>query len=486
MLSTTHLWHMSRAAPAIPMARQFSVHTTNLAGSNYPPGPQARHFPIRTDTMLPPGSFKDKVVLVTGGGTGLGKGMSLKFAQLGAKVAICSRRLPVLEEAAKEISASSGGGVVLPVQLDIRDPKAVKEAVDKVESELGLPTVVIHNAAGNFISPTERLSANAFQTIIDIVLKGTGFLTLDVGKRMIAQESGGVFLAITTHYTNEGSGFVVPSACAKSGVETMMKSLGAEWGRYGIRANCIAPGPIETEGAFGRLDPTGEGAKIMLEQIPVGRIGEIEEIANLATFLCSDFASWVNAETVTLDGGEFRNLAGEFNKLRKITPDQWDMMEEIIRGKNKKSREQREDKAIEQKSEVKAETGSGDPIEAVFGEISAILNEDLVKETNAVFAFTLSDQKTEWFLDLKNAGGSCGKGKAPVETDATLTMTSANFNKMFAGQLKPTAAFMSGRLKISGNMGKAMKLEKLMGKMQTRGFHSSNSYLGKNGSLSKL
>merc|ERR1712083_727252 len=186
---------------------------------------------------------------------------------------------------------------------------------------------VVNNAAGNFISPTERLSANAFQTILDIVLKGTAFLTLDVGKRMIKAQSGGVFLAITTHYTNEGSGFVVPSACPKSGVETMMKSLGAEWGRYGIRMNCIAPGPIETE-----------GAKIMLEQIPVGRIGEIEEIANLATFLCSDFGSWINSETVTLYGGEFRNLAGEFNKLRKITPEQWDMMEMIIRGKNKKSK----------------------------------------------------------------------------------------------------------------------------------------------------
>ena len=167
-----------------------------------------------------------------------------------------------MEEAAKEISSKTNG-IVLPVQLDIRDPAAVGKAVDQIESELGLPSVVVHNAAGNFISPTERLSANAFQTIIDIVLKGTGFLTLDVGKRMIAQQAGGVFLAITTHYTNEGSGFVVPSACAKSGVETMMKSLGSEWGRYGIRMNCIAPGPIETEGAFGRLDPTGEVVQIL-------------------------------------------------------------------------------------------------------------------------------------------------------------------------------------------------------------------------------
>jgi len=317
--------------------RPFSVGAALKDEEKYPSLPQAKHFPIKKDTMLPPGSFADKVVLVTGGGTGLGKGMSMKFASLGAKVAIASRRLPVLESAASEIKAATGG-TVLPVQLDIRDPEAVKLAVDKIEQELGLPTVVVNNAAGNFISPTERLSANAFQTILDIVLKGTAFLTLDVGKRMIKQQSGGVFLAITTHYTNEGSGFVVPSACAKSGVETMMKSLGAEWGRQGIRMNCIAPGPIETEGAFGRLDPTGEAARTMMDQIPEGRLGEIEEIANLATYLCSDYASWINAETVTLDGGEFRSLAGEFNKLRKVTPEQWDMMEQMIRSTNKKSK----------------------------------------------------------------------------------------------------------------------------------------------------
>jgi len=313
------------------------------ASDNYAPKPQAKFFPVKKDTMLPPGSYAGKVVLITGGGTGLGKGMSHKFSQLGAKVAIASRRLPVLEAAAKEISASTGG-VVLPVQLDIRDPDAIKVAVDRIEQELGLPSVVIHNAAGNFISPTERLSANAFQTILDIVLKGTAFLTLDVGKRMITQKTGGVFLAITTHYTNEGSGFVVPSACAKAGVETMMKSLGVEWGRQGIRMNCIAPGPIETEGAFGRLDPTGEMSGAMLEQIPEGRLGEIEEIANLATFICSDYASWINCETVTLDGGEFRSLAGEFNKLTQIAPEQWDMMEAIIRKTNKKSKDKQDSK----------------------------------------------------------------------------------------------------------------------------------------------
>merc|ERR1712020_121617 len=172
----------------------------------------------------------------------------------------------------------------------------------------------------------------------DIVLNGTAHLTLDVGKRMIKQETGGVFLSITTHYVYEGSGYVVPSACAKSGVETMMKSLGVEWGQYGIRMNCIAPGPIYTEGAFSRPDPSGKMIEEGIKVIPAGRLGEVEEIANLATYLCSDYASWINAETVTLDGGEFRSMAGEFNKLREIPQEMWDMMEKMIRSTNKKSK----------------------------------------------------------------------------------------------------------------------------------------------------
>merc|ERR1719189_3105306 len=288
-------------------------------------------------TMLPKDSFKNKVVFISGGGTGLGKGMATKFSDLGAKVAIASRRLNVLEDAAKEITEHTGNEVV-PIQCDIRDATAVSSAIDTCVEKVGLPYVVINNAAGNFVSPTERLSANAFKTIIDIVLNGTVYLTLDVGKRMIEAQNGGVFLAITTHYTYEGSGFVVPSACAKSGVETMMQSLGVEWGRYGIRMNCIAPGPIETEGAFKRLDPSGEMIAEGIKAIPAGRLGEVEEIANLATYVCSDYANWINADTITLDGGEFRSLAGEFNKLREVPKEAWDMIEQMIRSTNKKSK----------------------------------------------------------------------------------------------------------------------------------------------------
>jgi len=314
--------------------RSFSIMPSKSGEHDLP---QAKLFPPRHDTMLPKGAYENKTVLITGGGTGLGKGMALKFSELGANVAIAARRLPVLEETASEIQKVTGNKV-LALQCDVRDPEAIKNAVDKCVQEMGLPNVVISNAAGNFISPTERLSPNAFKTIIDIVMNGTAYLTLDTGKRMIAAKQGGVFLAITTHYTNEGSGFVCPSACAKSGVETMMKSLGVEWGRYGIRMNCIAPGPIETEGAFARLDPTGKMIEEGIKVIPAGRLGEVEEIANLATYLCSDYASWINAETVTLDGGEFRSMAGEFNKLREIPQEMWDMMEKMIRSTNKKSK----------------------------------------------------------------------------------------------------------------------------------------------------
>ena len=257
--------------------------------------PQASHFPATKQTMLPPGSFQDRVVFITGGGTGLGKGMATKFSELGAKVVIAARRLPILEDAANEITEKTGNKV-LPLQCDVRDPNAIKTTVDICEKELGLPSVVVNNAAGNFISPTERLSPNAFKNIIDIVLNGTAMVTLDIGKRLIAAKQGAAFLAITAHISNEGSAFVVPSATSKSGVETMVKSLGVEWGKYGIRMNCIAPGIIWTEGAFSRLDPKEALIKDHINIIPAGRLGEVEEIANLATYLCSDYASWINAE----------------------------------------------------------------------------------------------------------------------------------------------------------------------------------------------
>ncbi|KAK3085339.1 hypothetical protein FSP39_001791 [Pinctada imbricata] len=280
--------------------------------------------------MLPDGSFKGKTAFVTGGGTGLGKEMSTMLSKLGANVVISSRRKDVLEKAAAEITEKTGNKV-LAVAGDVKDPYSIEKAVDTCISEFGLPNIVINNAAGNFISPSERLSANAWRTIIDIVLNGTALVTLDIGKRLIKAQQGAAFLSITTIYSESGSGFVTPSAAAKAGVECLTKSLASEWGRYGMRFNCIAPGPIYTEGAFSRLDPTGEFMEKVMDYIPAGRLGEKEELANLAMYLVSDYANWITGEIIRFDGGEFYSRAGEFNDLKVVTNEQWDMLEALIR-----------------------------------------------------------------------------------------------------------------------------------------------------------
>ncbi|KAK6326378.1 hypothetical protein J4Q44_G00020230 [Coregonus suidteri] len=308
--------------------RLFSSGTRALSETG---PPQAKFFPANEGSMLLPGTYKGKVAFITGGGTGLGKGMTTTLSALGAECVIASRKLDVLKKTAEEITAQTGNKVHA-VQCDVRDPKAIEAAVDQLVEVAGLPDVVINNAAGNFISPSEKLSANAWRTITDIVLNGTAFVTLELGKRLILAEKGAAFLAITTIYAETGSGFVVPSAAAKSGVETLCTSLAAEWGRYGLRFNVIQPGPIRTKGAFSRLDPTGMFEKTMIGRIPVGRLGTPGEIANLAAYLCSDYASWVSGAIIRMDGGEYVSMAGEFNDLRRVTKEQWAMMETMIRG----------------------------------------------------------------------------------------------------------------------------------------------------------
>ncbi|XP_024241483.1 2,4-dienoyl-CoA reductase, mitochondrial [Oncorhynchus nerka] len=308
--------------------RLFSSGTRALSET----GPsQAKFFPANEGSMLLPGTYKGKVAFITGGGTGLGKGMTTTLSALGAECVIASRKLDVLKKTAEEITAQTGNKVHA-VQCDVRDPKSIEAAVDQLVEVAGLPDVVINNAAGNFISPSEKLSANAWRTITDIVLNGTAFVTLELGKRLILAEKGAAFLAITTIYAETGSGFVVPSAAAKAGVETLCMSLAAEWGRYGLRFNVIQPGPIRTKGAFSRLDPTGMFEKAMIGRIPVGRLGTPGEIANLAAYLCSDYACWVSGAIIRMDGGEYVSMAGEFNDLRRVTKEQWAMMETMIRG----------------------------------------------------------------------------------------------------------------------------------------------------------
>ena len=282
--------------------------------------------------MLPDGTFSGKTVLITGGGTGLGKSMTRYFLQLGANVVIASRKMDVLKDTADELSAETGGRV-LPLQCDVRDYEQVENVLRQAFAEFGSIDVLINNAAGNFISPTERLSPRAFSAVIDIVLKGTIHFTLALGKHWIAQQQRGTILSIVTTYAWTGSAYVVPSACAKAGVLAMMRSLAVEWARYGIRCNAIAPGPFPTEGAWARLMPDPIREKFEpANKIPVGRVGEHQELANLVAYLASDYAAFINGDCITIDGGEWLKGAGEFNNLDMVTPEMWDMLEMFTKG----------------------------------------------------------------------------------------------------------------------------------------------------------
>ncbi|XP_037658619.1 2,4-dienoyl-CoA reductase, mitochondrial [Choloepus didactylus] len=309
--------------------RRFFSYGTKVLYQNTEALP-SKFFPPLQKAMLPPNSFQGKVAFITGGGTGLGKGMTTVLSSLGAQCVIASRNIDVLKATAEEISSQTGNKVHA-IQCDVRDPAMVQNTVSEMIKVAGHPDIVINNAAGNFISPTEKLSPNAWKTITDIVLNGTAFVTLEIGKQLIKAQKGAAFLAITTIYAETGSGFVVPSASAKAGVEAMSKSLAAEWGKYGMRFNVIQPGLIKTKGAFTRIDPTGTFQKDVIERIPCGRIGTVEELANLAAFLCSDFASWINGAVIRFDGGEESFISGEFNSLKKVTKEQWDTIEGLIR-----------------------------------------------------------------------------------------------------------------------------------------------------------
>ena len=282
---------------------------------------------MRTDGMLKAGALKGQTVIVTGGGTGLGRSMGKYFLELGANLVITSRKMEVLEESARKLEEETGGKV-LPVQCDVRDYGQVEGVLKQSEEHFGAVHGLLNNAAGNFISPTERLSHRAFDTVIDIVLKGTTNFTLALGKKWIEQKQAGTVLNIVTTYAWTGSGYVVPSACAKAGVLAMTRSLAVEWAKYKIRLNAIAPGPFPTEGAWSRLLP-GDLVKKFdpANHVPVGRVGEHQELANLAAYLMSDYSAYVNGEVVTIDGGEWLQGAGEFSHLEKVPKEMWDMLE---------------------------------------------------------------------------------------------------------------------------------------------------------------
>lgn len=278
--------------------------------------------------------LKGKTIIVTGGGTGLGKSMSEKFSELGANIVITSRKQEVIKKTAEEISQKTGNPV-LAVQSDVRKPFQNEAVLEKAIEKFGRVDGLLNNAAGNFISPTERLSYKAFDTIVDIVLKGTYNFTLAIGKYWIENKIPGTVLNIVTTYASVGSGFVVPSAIAKAGVLNLTRSLATEWGKYKIRLNAIAPGPFPTKGAWDRLFPGAGFEEKLINKIPLKRVGEHSELANLASYLISDFSGYITGEVVTIDGGEWLSGAGEFNWLEEIKPEQWDEIEKEIKQKNK-------------------------------------------------------------------------------------------------------------------------------------------------------
>jgi len=272
--------------------------------------------------------LKGKRILVTGGGSGLGKTMAARYLALGADLVICGRREEVLTETVAEFEAEHPGRASWQA-CDIRDAAAVEAMMDAVWQD-GPLDVLVNNAAGNFIAKSESLSPRALDAVLNIVLHGTGYVTLACGKRWIAEgrpeARPASVLSIVTTYAWTGSPYVVPSAMAKAGVLAMTRSLAAEWGRHGIRLNAIAPGPFPTEGAWQRLVPNPEIEAKWKDRIPLGRFGEHPELANLAAFLVSDQAGFINGEVVTIDGGEWLKGAGEFSLMEHLSEEDWAAM----------------------------------------------------------------------------------------------------------------------------------------------------------------
>ena len=281
--------------------------------------------------VFAPDLLQDRVVLITGGGTGLGRAMGERFLQLGAKVVITSRRESLLRTVADEMMAAHGSEV-LPIGCDVRDPEAVERMIGTAWTHFGTVDALVNNAAGNIASPTERLSHRAVDSVLGIVLHGSFYCTLALGKRWLAAKRGGRVLSIVTTYAEGGSAYVVPSAAAKAGVLAMTRSLAVEWGPRGITCNAIAPGPFPTKGAWDRLLPDPSLMEKAIDRIPVRRAGEPIELANLAAFLLSDAAAYINGDCITIDGGEKLKGAGQFSWMADLTPEQWAALEASARG----------------------------------------------------------------------------------------------------------------------------------------------------------
>jgi len=291
--------------------------------------------------VFKPDLLKGKRILITGGGTGLGKEIAAKYVELGAELWICGRRGGVLEETARELTSKRPGSIKTH-SVDIRDAAAVDAMVQRIWDESGPLSGLVNNAAGNFISPTKDLSPNGFNAIANIVFHGTFYVTQAVGKRWIAGHHKGSVISILVTWVHTGSPYVVPSAMSKAGLHVMTKSLAVEWGKYGIRLNGIAPGPFPTEGAAKRLRPGGSkddfGDGTQLN--PMRRVGRMEELQNLAAFLMADGCEWLTGETIAIDGGGYlaTGAAGYYLPLDKLTDADWERMRAMIKATNDKDR----------------------------------------------------------------------------------------------------------------------------------------------------
>ena len=289
--------------------------------------------------MFKPDLLKGKRILVTGGGTGLGREIAAKYLQLGAEIWIAARRGPVLEATAKDL-VSKYGGSVRTHSVDIRDAAAVDAMVQRIWDESGPLTGLVNNAAGNFISPTKDLSPNGFNAIANIVFHGTFYVTHAVGKRWIAGGHKGSVITILVTWVHTGSPYVVPSAMSKAGLHVMTKSLAVEWGRFGIRLNGIAPGPFPTEGAQKRLRPGDKGFQDSTQMNPMRRLGRMEELQNLAAFLMADGCEWLTGETIAIDGAGYlaTGSGAYFTELDQLTDADWERMRALIKAQNDKDR----------------------------------------------------------------------------------------------------------------------------------------------------
>jgi len=286
--------------------------------------------------MFKDGLLKGKRILITGGGTGLGKEIAARYLALGADLWIAGRRGPVLDETAKELMAKHGGSVRTH-SIDIRDAQAVDAMVQRIWDETGPLTGLVNNAAGNFISPTKDLTPNGFNAIANIVFHGTFYVTQAVGKRWIAGGNKGSIVSILVTWVWTGSPYVVPSAMSKAGLHIMTKSLAVEWGKHGIRLNAIAPGPFPTEGATKRLRPGGDFGESNKVN-PMRRVGEMAELQNLATFLMADGCEWLSGETIAIDGAGYLATGAYFTELDKMTDADWERARAMIKAQNDKDR----------------------------------------------------------------------------------------------------------------------------------------------------